>query len=73
VYMSEVTTDRTRGYDYYANQVFNQAVYDGDVNHHSMQEVIDYADEIADLLVIDEDELRDHVMMMAQQRLMKGF
>lgn len=62
-----------RGYDYYANHVFKQAQYAGHVNHHNMGEVIEYADEIADLLLLDEDELRRRVRIMAQRQMIKSF
>lgn len=62
-----------KGYQYYADRVFEQAMYDPDVNALDMNEVVEYSDEIAEMLVLDKDELRSEVQRMAQMRIMSGF
>jgi len=62
-----------RGYQYYADRVFEQAMLDPEVNALDMNEVVEYSDEIADLLVLDEDRLRNEVERMAEIQVMSAF
>lgn len=61
-----------RGYQYYANRVFEQAVYDPDVDEESMAEVVEYAEEIAIMLVLDPERLKNEVRSMAHNYAMEA-
>lgn len=50
-----------KSYDYYAKQTFNQAMLDPKVNPFDMEEVVEYSEEIAELLVLDPEELKEAV------------
>lgn len=60
-------------YAHYAERVFSQAAYSPEVNHHNMQEIIEYSDEIAKLLLIDEDELRSEVIRLVRLNIIQNF
>jgi len=62
-----------KGYQYYADIVFEQAVYDPSVNETDDDEVIEYAEEIAELLVLDKEKLRNEVRDMMEIQQMVQF
>jgi len=62
-----------KGYQYYADIVFEQVVYDPSVNETDDDEVIEYAEEIAELLVLDEEKLRNEVRDMMEIQQMTRF
>lgn len=62
-----------KGYDYYANHVYEQATLDPDVDHQDSDEIIEYSRELAELLVIDPDKLESRVREMEKTRTMTRF
>lgn len=60
-------------YDYYANKVLEQAAVDPDVNELNSNEVIEYSEEIAEMLSLDKRLLREHVREMEKTRTMTQF
>lgn len=62
-----------KGYQYYADIVFEQVVYDPSVNETDDDEVIEYAEEIAELLVLDKEKLRNEVRDMMEIQQMVQF
>ncbi|AGM11534.1 hypothetical protein M199_gp132 [Halogranum tailed virus 1] len=70
---SNPSKSMSRTYQYYANQVFEQAMHDPDVNGLDMNEVVEYSDEIAEMLVLDKDRLRTEVERMAEIQIMSHF
>lgn len=50
-----------KSYDYYAKQTYSQAMTDHTVNPFDVDEVVEYSEEIADLLVLDRELLAQAV------------
>jgi len=62
-----------KSYDHYANHVYEQATLDPDVDHQDSDEIIEYSRELAELLVLDPDELQSRVIEMEETRTMTRF
>lgn len=62
-----------KGYNYYAHQVFDQAVHAPHVDENSTVEVVEYAEEIALLLSLDPDRLKSETRQLAHMQSMSQF
>jgi len=63
------------GIDYtkYARRTLNQARLNPYVDETDFEEVSEYAEEIAELIIVDEDKLKQEVLHIAQSLRVKQF
>jgi predicted DNA-binding protein (UPF0251 family) len=60
-------------YRHYAERVYEQAAYNPEIDHTNFDEIISYSDEIAALILVDEESLRQEVIYIAQMNIMESF
>jgi len=60
-------------YRHYAERVYEQAVYNPEINHSDLAQIIAYSDEVAELILIDEERLFEEVVDIARMSIMSSF
>jgi len=60
-------------YRHYAERVYEQAAYNPEINHSDLGQIIAYSEEIAELILIDEERLRAEVVDLARMNIMSSF
>lgn len=60
-------------YETYAKRTLNQAHLHPDVDETDFEQVSEYAEEIAELIIVDEQLLKEEVLRIAQLHRLKQF
>jgi len=60
-------------YRHYAKRVYEQAAYNPEIDHRDIDQIVLYSDKIAELILIDEELLRQEVIDIARMHIMRSF
>jgi len=60
-------------YRHYAERVYEQAAYNPEIDHNNLDEIILYSDEVAELILVDKEPLRQEVIDIARMNIMSSF